>query len=101
CVLAAVVLTGGQAHAAASVPSTRVDVIPAPARVEFRQCVFAIRAGTVISISRDPGAERVARYFADLIDRTCHVHLEVVERSNEAPLPMDAILFRLVGATRR
>ena len=100
CVAAAVVLTSGQAYAAPSASSAQVDVIPAPARVEFRKGVFAIRDGTVISIPRDPGAARIARYFADLMDRTCHVHLKIVERSNETP-PEDAIVFRFVGATRR
>ena len=98
CVAVAVVLTGGRAHAADSATTARVDVIPAPARVEFRKGVFAIRDGTVISIPRDPGVTRIARYFADLMDRTCHVHLKIVERSDQAP-PADAIVFRFTSVT--
>ena len=96
CVAAAVVLCAPEAHGAVA---KITDVIPAPARVEFHEGVFAIRVGTVISIPRDPGAARIARYFADLMERTCHVHLKIVERSNGAP-PADAIVFGFVGVTR-
>ena len=99
CVAAAVVLTGGQAHAADSATAARVDVIPAPARVEFRKGVFAIRDGTMISIPRDPGVARIARYFADLMERTCHVHLKIVERSDRT-LPTDGIVFSFINVTR-
>src|SRR5579864_9750845 len=36
------------------------DVIPAPARVAFHDGVFAVRAGTPISVPRDPRAARIA-----------------------------------------
>ena len=90
CVAAAVALSGPEAHSASP---RAVDVIPAPARVEFRSGVFAVRDGTVISFPRDPGAARIARYFADLVEQTWHVHLTPVERSNETA-PEDAIVFR-------
>jgi hexosaminidase len=91
CAVTALILSQQEAHGA-SIESA--DVIPAPSRVEFRDGFFAVRAGTVISIPRDPGARRIARYFADLMDETCHVHLNTVERSNETS-PAGAIVFRL------
>ena len=71
-----------------------VDVIPAPARVAFGQGVFAVRAGTVVSIPRNPGATRIARYFNDLMDETRHARLSVVERSDEK-LPRGASVLRV------
>ena len=91
CLATAVVLSVPEAQGA-SLES--VNVIPAPARVAVRDGAFAVRAGTVISIPRDPSAARIARYFADLLDETCHVHLDTVASSNEAP-PDGAIVFRL------
>ena len=104
CIATAVVLNMQEAHGAPA----KSDVIPAPATVEFRDSafvdgvitkdpVFAIRAGTVISFPRDPGAARVARYLADLMDQTCHVHLNPVERSEET-LPRGSIAFRFSRA---
>ena len=93
-VAAAVVLCLCTPEAHATVAKI-TDVIPAPARVEFYKGVFALRDGTVISIPRDPGVARIARYFADLMNQTCHVHLKIVEGSDEAR-PMDAIVFRLI-----
>src|ERR1700722_15325916 len=46
----------------------QVDVIPAPARAAFRDGVFTVRAGTAISVSRDPDTARTARYFAGLLE---------------------------------
>ena len=89
CITAAVVLNAPEVHGA---PTKTADVIPAPARVAFREGVFAVRAGTVISIPRDPSAARIARYFVDLMDQTCHVQLHTVERSNET-LPKGGIAF--------
>ena len=71
-----------------------VDVIPAPARVAFSDGVFAVHARTPISIPRDPGAARIARYFAGLLEETRGLQLNLVERSNES-LPEGAIVFRL------
>ena len=106
CVTTAVVLNMREAHGAAA---KTADVIPAPARVEFRDDafvngavvrnpVFAIRDGTVISFPRDPGAARVARYLADLVDKTCHVHLKPVERTEET-LPRGSIALRFMRAS--
>ena len=71
-----------------------VDVIPAPARVAFSDGVFAVRASTSISIPRDPGVARIARYFAGLMEETRGVRLSLVERSNDS-LPEGAIVLRL------
>ena len=96
CITAAVVLNAPEVHGA---PTKTADVIPAPARVAFREGVFAVRAGTEISIPRDPSAARIARYFVDLMDQTCHVQLHTVERSNET-LPKGGIAFRFNRAPR-
>ena len=53
-----------------------INVIPQPAQAEFRQGSFAIRAGTRIALPRDPRAARVARYFADLMQRTRGMQLK-------------------------
>jgi len=71
------------------------DVIPAPARVAFHDGVFAIRAGTPISIPRDPRAARIANYFADLLEQTRRLNLRIAERSDPAAAPDGAIVFRL------
>jgi hexosaminidase len=73
--------------------SGAVDLIPAPAMVESRDGVFAIRAGTRISIPRDPRAAGSARFFAELLQQTRGTRLEVVERS-DATAPVHSILFR-------
>ena len=70
------------------------DVIPAPARVAFHDGGFAIHARTPISIPRDPGAARIARYFAGLLEQSRGLRLDVVERSDDS-LPAGAIAFRL------
>jgi hexosaminidase len=81
-----------------SSPSTplarQVDVIPAPARVAFREGFFTVRAGTAISIPRDPETARIARYLAGLLEETRGVRLNVVERSDDS-LPEGSIAFRL------
>jgi hexosaminidase len=62
--------------AAAGGPAQAVDVsvIPAPAHVEPRSGGFTIRAGTRLS-PQDPRAARVARYFADLLQKTRGIKL--------------------------
>jgi hexosaminidase len=67
-----------------------VDVIPAPARVTPHEGVFAFRAGTRISLPPDPGAARIARYFADLLEETRGVHLQVTRAASGF-----VIVFRL------
>jgi hypothetical protein len=91
---AAAAFLGGCLTAAAAPVVREADVIPAPARVAFRDGVFAIHARTPISIPRDPGAARIARYFAGLLEQSRGVRLDVVERSNDS-LPAGAIAFRL------
>ena len=91
---AAAAFLGGCLTAAAAPVVRQADVIPAPARVAFRDGVFAIHASTLISIPRDPGAARIARYFAGLLEQSRGVRLDVVERSNDS-LPAGAIAFRL------
>jgi hexosaminidase len=76
-------------------PVTRqVDVIPAPARAAFREGIFTVRAGTAISIPRDPDTARIARYLAGLLEETRGVRLNVVERSDDS-LPEGSIALRL------
>lgn len=81
-----------------SSPSTplarQVDVIPAPARVAFREGFFTVRAATAISVPRDPEIARIARYLAGLLEETRGVRLNVVERSDDS-LPEGSIAFRL------
>src|ERR1700753_1408757 len=45
------------------------DFIPAAPRGWFGDGMFAIREGTTISIPRDPGAARVARYLVELLEK--------------------------------
>ena len=71
------------------------DVIPAPARVAFHDGVFAVRAGTPISIPRDPRAARIANYFADLLEQSRRLNLRIVERADPTATPEGAIVFRL------
>jgi hexosaminidase len=75
-----------------------VDVIPAPARVQWGTGGFAVRADTGISIPRDPGAARAARYFSDLLARTRGIQLKAVPHSgvNSA---RDLITFQLTPAS--
>jgi hexosaminidase len=70
------------------------DVIPAPASVEPHAGAFVVRAGTLISIPRDPQAARIARYFADLLLKTRGTRLDIVERTGNA-LPRHAIILEL------
>ena len=74
--------------------SAQVDIIPAPARVESRSGSFAVRAEATISHPRDPEAERIARYFAQLLLQTRGLPLRISERAGQASAA-DAIIFRL------
>ena len=67
-------------YAAVDVPAVEapaVDVIPLPSHVELRAGDFTIRAGTRVVAPRDPRAMRVARYFADLMQKTHGLALQV------------------------
>jgi hexosaminidase len=91
-------LSSSATPATAAMPLARqADVIPAPARVAFRDGVFTIQAGTLISISRDANTARIARYFAGLLEETRSVRLKVAERSDESS-PQGSIVFRLDAA---
>src|SRR5439155_14566029 len=70
-VLAATVALMVDGVATASPPA----VIPAPAHVESRPGAFVIRNGTRLSIPGDPRAARIARYFADLMQKTRGIQL--------------------------
>ena len=91
---AAVPFFGGCLSAPPTPVVRQVDVIPAPARVAFREGVFTVRAGTAITVPQDPDTARTARYFAGLLEETRGVRLNVVERSNDS-LPEGSIAFRL------
>ena len=78
--------------ASATAASVDVSVIPMPAQIESRSGGFAIGAGTRLVIPRDPRAARVARYFAELLQKTRGIRLETV--SGAAPAT-GVIVFRL------
>ncbi len=63
--------------AALQAPSAHLSVIPQPADIEFRAGIFAIRTGTRLSFPHDPRAARVARYFAQLMQDTRGIKLEM------------------------
>jgi hexosaminidase len=87
-------MVGGVGLAAAPGAATTVlGVIPAPAHVESRPGAFVIRAGTHLSIPRDPRAARVARYFADLLQKTRGIQLATDESG--AGHAAHSIVFRL------
>ena len=75
-----------------------VDVIPAPAHMQSGTGVFAVRAGTEISIPRDPGAARAARYFSELLARTRGIQLKAVPNTGVDSAP-EVITFQLTPAT--
>jgi hexosaminidase len=79
----------------ASQASARLDVIPAPATVESREGVFALRADTWISIPPDPSVARIARYLANLLRQTVGRDLKIVEHPGAAGFPAGAIVLRL------
>jgi len=60
-------------------------IIPLPSHVEPRDGAFAIRADTRIAIPRDPGAARVARYFADLMQKTRGLRLMIGAAGGRVP----------------
>jgi len=110
---AAVATAPSVAAAAAGSPSSAVSdarthvmvlpaVIPLPSHVEPRTGSFAIRADTRLAIPRDPGAARVARYFADFVQKTRGLRLEVGTAgahgaSQAAASAAPAIVFELRG----
>jgi hexosaminidase len=95
CALA-LTLAGGLAAAqpAPQSSSAQIDIIPAPAHVESRSGSFTVRVDATISHPRDPEAERIARYFAQLLMQTRGMPLRVSERAGQATAA-DAIIFRL------
>src|ERR1700722_19410759 len=92
-------LAGSAGAAALANDSGGLDVIPAPAHVEIGTGVFAVRAGTALSIPREPGAARAARYFSELLARTRGIQLKSV--SNPGPeLASRMISFELTAVTQ-
>src|ERR1700730_7674323 len=90
-------LAGSAGAAALANDSGGLDVSPAPAHVQTGTGVFAVRAGTPLSIPREPGAARAARYFSELLARTRGVQLRLV--SNPVPeLASRMISFELTAA---
>jgi hexosaminidase len=79
--------------------SPAVDVIPAPARVTSGEGVFAFRADTWISLPRDPGVARIARYFGDLLEQTRGVHLRPLSGKEVTSAFQAVIVFRLDRST--
>lgn len=71
-----------------------VDVIPAPAHVELHEGRFTIRSGTPILTGGDPQAVKVARYFAELMQKTRGISL-VVDASGAARRVPHAIVLKL------
>jgi hexosaminidase len=95
----AVLAASGASRAAEAAGSGRetgadASIIPAPAQVELRTGVFALRADATISRPRDPRAARIASYFAELMLKTPGMRLRLGERAGQATAG-DAIIFRL------
>lgn len=84
------------ACAAAPVMAQTLDVIPAPATVAPGPAgdSFAFRADTWISLPRDPGVARIARYFAGLLEETSGVRVPIADEVI-TPMTHSVILFRL------
>lgn len=75
----------GAVAAGAPAPTVALPaLIPVPSHVESRTGAFAIRADTRLAIPRDSGAARVAGYFADLLQRTHGLRLEVGSAAHTA-----------------
>ena len=74
---AAVNATPGARTAATGALNVAASVIPAPAHVALRSGSFAIGAGAHILMPKAPRAARVARYFADLIQKTGGIKLPI------------------------
>jgi hexosaminidase len=79
-----------------------VSVIPIPASITPRAGSFIVRAATPIYISGEPEAAQIAAYFAALVHTSHAITLAVrhlprapAERARAAPLPAQAIIFRL------
>jgi hexosaminidase len=79
------------------VADAQISVIPQPAKVEPRTGVFAIRAGTRLSTPNDRRAGRVARYFAELLQKTRGVALATSSGAADGATSAPAIVFRLAG----
>lgn len=73
----AVILLAALLSSRAVVAGETIEVVPQPTHAESRPGSFAIRAGTRIAIPRDPRAARIARYFADLMQKTQGIHLDL------------------------
>lgn len=84
------------ACAAAPGRAQALDVIPAPATVASVPAAgnFAFRGDTWISLPRDPGVARIARYFAGLLEETSGVRVPIVAKSI-TPRTHSVIEFRL------
>jgi hexosaminidase len=74
---------GGAARAAGELAS----VIPAPASVIERAGSFALLARTAILVPKDPEAERIAAYFAQLLEESHGLKLAVHVTRGSAPPP--------------
>jgi hexosaminidase len=80
---AAAVRDGGlEVHAVS--PNGGVDVIPQPSHVQFRGGAFTIHDGTRLTFPRDPRAERVAHYFADLLQQSRGIRLAAAPGSGRS-----------------
>jgi hexosaminidase len=92
--MATVLLAGGGATRAAS---ELAGVIPAPAIVIGREGSFALLAHTPILVPKDPGAVRIAAYFAQLLEQSHGLKLAVHLRggSTRPPDAPGAIAFGL------
>jgi hexosaminidase len=71
-----------------------IGVIPIPARVQRLNASFSVNTGTRIVAPADGEAARIARYLADLLERTLGVQLKVV-LGDAAFRPANAIVLQL------
>jgi hexosaminidase len=85
------------ASAASSAP--RINVIPLPAQIEVRTDHFLIGPRTRLVIPRDPRAARVAAYFADLMQGTHGMRLQVTAKT-ASMATSDEIIFELAPQAR-
>lgn len=59
--------------------STAVSVVPAPAEANIGEGTFRLSSVIPVVVAADPEAERLARYFTDLVARTANLRLNLLE----------------------
>lgn len=75
--------------------SANLPLVPLPALTQAQPGVFKVRATTEISIPPEPDVARIARYFAEVTEKTTGYALNIVERPAK-----NAITFALQPSGR-